>query len=116
MKSYGVTIQLKATEQYFPVILCIVLNKVVLISLPYSQTCPSVRIITPWQKHLIKKNFQSSSDQLKQFSKKSFSSTEEERASDDKKILNVTIMFLVYLENFVNNLLDKKYSLSSAEL
>ena len=52
----------------------------------------------------------------KQFSKISFSSTEEERASDDETILNVTIIFLVYLENFVNNLLDKKYSLSSAEL
>ena len=52
----------------------------------------------------------------KQFSKKSFSSTEEERASDDKTILNVTIIFLVYLENFVNNFLDKKYSLSSAEM
>ena len=52
----------------------------------------------------------------KQFSKKSFSSTEEERASDDKTILNVTIIFLVYLENFVNNLLDQKYSLSSAEM
>ena len=52
----------------------------------------------------------------KQFSKKSFSSTEEERASDDKTILNVTIIFLVYLENFVNNFLDKKYSISSAEL
>ena len=52
----------------------------------------------------------------KQFSKKSFSSTEEERASDDKMILNVTIIFLVYLENFVNNFLDQKYSLSSAEM
>ena len=30
MKSYGVTIQLKATKQYFPVILFIVLYKVVL--------------------------------------------------------------------------------------
>ena len=29
-KSYGVTIQLKATKQYFPVILFIVLYKVVL--------------------------------------------------------------------------------------
>ena len=52
----------------------------------------------------------------KQFSKKSFSSTEEERASDDKMILNVTIIFLVYLENFVNNFFDQKYSLSSAEM
>ena len=52
----------------------------------------------------------------KQFSKKSFSSTEEGRASDDKTILNVTIIFLVYLENFVNNFLDQKYSLSSAEM
>ena len=25
MKSYGVTIQMKATEQYFPVVLCIML-------------------------------------------------------------------------------------------
>ena len=32
MKSYGVTIQLKATEQYFPVVLFIVLYKVVLTS------------------------------------------------------------------------------------
>ena len=30
MKSYGVTIQVKATEQYFPVVLCIMLCKVVL--------------------------------------------------------------------------------------
>ena len=30
MKSYGVTIQLKATEQYFPVVLFIMLHKVVL--------------------------------------------------------------------------------------
>ena len=29
MKSYGVTIQIKATEQYFPVVLFIVLYKVV---------------------------------------------------------------------------------------
>ena len=29
MKSYGVTIQLKATEQYFPVVLFIMLHKVV---------------------------------------------------------------------------------------
>ena len=30
MKSYGVTIQMKATEQYFPVVLLIMLYKVVL--------------------------------------------------------------------------------------
>ena len=30
MKSYGVTIQMKATEQYFPMILFIILYKVVL--------------------------------------------------------------------------------------
>ena len=30
MKSYGVTIQMKATEQYFPVVLFIMLYKVVL--------------------------------------------------------------------------------------
>ena len=30
MKSYGVIIQIKATEQYFPVVLFIKLNKVVL--------------------------------------------------------------------------------------
>ena len=30
MKSYGVIIQMKATEQYFPVVLFIILNKVVL--------------------------------------------------------------------------------------
>ena len=30
MKSYDVTIQMKATEQYFPVVLFIILNKVVL--------------------------------------------------------------------------------------
>ena len=29
MKSYGVTIQIKATEQYFPVVLLIMLYKVV---------------------------------------------------------------------------------------
>ena len=31
MKSYGVTIQMKATEHYFPVVLFIMLYKVVLI-------------------------------------------------------------------------------------
>ena len=30
MKSYGVTIQMKATEQFFPVVLLIMLHKVVL--------------------------------------------------------------------------------------
>ena len=30
MKSYGVTIQMKATKQYFPVVLFIILYKVVL--------------------------------------------------------------------------------------
>ena len=30
MKSYGVTIQMKATEQYFPVVLFIILYKVIL--------------------------------------------------------------------------------------
>ena len=30
MKSYGVTIQMKATEQYFPVVLFVMLYKVVL--------------------------------------------------------------------------------------
>ena len=30
MKSYGVTIQMKATEQYFPVVLFIMLHKIVL--------------------------------------------------------------------------------------
>ena len=30
MKSYGVAIQMKATEQYFPVVLFIILHKVVL--------------------------------------------------------------------------------------
>ena len=30
MESYGVTIQLKATEQYFPVVLFIMLYKIVL--------------------------------------------------------------------------------------
>ena len=30
MKSYGVTIQMKAIEQYFPVVLFIMLHKVVL--------------------------------------------------------------------------------------
>ena len=34
MKSYGVTIQMKATEQYFPVVLFIMLYKVVLTSKP----------------------------------------------------------------------------------
>ena len=32
MKSYSVTIQMKATEQYFPVVLFIMLSKVVLTS------------------------------------------------------------------------------------
>ena len=32
MKSYGVTIQMKATEQYFPVVLFVMLYKVVLLS------------------------------------------------------------------------------------
>ena len=30
MKTYGVTIQIKATEQYFPVVLFVLLYKVVL--------------------------------------------------------------------------------------
>ena len=30
MKSYGVTIQMKATEQYFPVVLFIMFDKVIL--------------------------------------------------------------------------------------
>ena len=30
MKSYGVTIQMKATEQYFPMVLFIILYKVIL--------------------------------------------------------------------------------------
>ena len=30
MKSYGMTVQMKATEQYFPVVLLIMLYKVVL--------------------------------------------------------------------------------------
>ena len=30
MKSYGVTIQMKATEQYFPVVLFIMMYKVIL--------------------------------------------------------------------------------------
>ena len=30
MKSYGVTIQMKATEQYFPVVMFIMLYKVIL--------------------------------------------------------------------------------------
>ena len=30
MKSYGVTIQMKATEQYFPVVVFIILYKVIL--------------------------------------------------------------------------------------
>ena len=57
-----------SNESYWAVlslVLRIMLYKVVLTSLLYSQTCPSVRIITPWHKHLIKKNFQSSSDWLK---------------------------------------------------
>ena len=33
MKSYRVTIQMKATEQYFPVVLFVMLYKVVLLSL-----------------------------------------------------------------------------------
>ena len=32
MKSYGVTIQMKATEQYFPVVLFIMLYQVVIMS------------------------------------------------------------------------------------
>ena len=46
MKSYGVTIQVKATEKYFPVVLLIILHKVVLtifrwycLSLHTSQGC-----------------------------------------------------------------------------
>ena len=33
MKPHGVTIQMKATEQYFPVVLFVMLYKVVLLSL-----------------------------------------------------------------------------------
>ena len=38
MKSYGVTIQMKATEQYFPVVLFIILYKVVLWMKSYGVT------------------------------------------------------------------------------
>ena len=38
MKSYGVTIQMKATEQYFPVVLFIILCKVVLWMKSYGVT------------------------------------------------------------------------------
>jgi len=37
MKSYSVTIQMKATEQYFPVVLFIMLYKVVLTSDPVDE-------------------------------------------------------------------------------
>ena len=39
MKSYGVTIQMKATEQYFPVVLFIMLYKVVLKSVDEILLC-----------------------------------------------------------------------------
>ena len=38
MKSYSVTIQMKATEQYFPVVLFIILYKVVLWMKSYGMT------------------------------------------------------------------------------
>jgi len=38
MKSYGVTIRMKATEQYFPVVLFIMLYKVVLTSESVDET------------------------------------------------------------------------------
>ena len=38
MKSYGVTIQMKASEQYFPVVLFIILYKVVLWMKSYGMT------------------------------------------------------------------------------
>ena len=38
MKSYGVTIQMKATEQYFPLVLFIILYKVVLWMKSYGVT------------------------------------------------------------------------------
>ena len=44
MKSYGVTIQMKATEQYFPVVLFIMLYKVVL-------TLEFVGILPVWCDH-----------------------------------------------------------------
>ena len=37
MKSYGVTIQVKATEQYFPVVLFIMLYKVILTFAPVDE-------------------------------------------------------------------------------
>ena len=39
MKSYGVTTQMKATEQYFPVVLFIMLYKVVLILTLWTKSC-----------------------------------------------------------------------------
>ena len=39
MKSYGVTIQMKATEQYFPVVLFIMLYEVVLKSVDEILLC-----------------------------------------------------------------------------
>ena len=152
MKSLSVTIQMKATEQYFPVVLFIMLYKVVLTFesvdeilkcdhsnegywtvLSYGTVYCAVQggsyflsLLTNMplckNNHTTAQAFNKEKLSVlrvidsKQFSKISFSSTEEERASDDETILNVTIIFLVYLENFVNNLLDKKYSLSSAEL
>ena len=44
MKSYGVTIQMKATEQYFPVVLFIMLYKVV-------RTLDFVDILHVWCDH-----------------------------------------------------------------
>ena len=79
----------QATELYFPVILYVALNKVVLTSLFYSQMCPSVRTITVFNKQKLAHLKWSTQNN---FLKKSFSSTEEERASDDKMILNVTII------------------------
>ena len=44
MKPHGVTIQMKATEQYFPVVLFVMLYKVVLLSLWMKSYCVTIQM------------------------------------------------------------------------
>ena len=54
MKSYGVTIQVKATEQYFPVVLFIMLYKVVL---TFAWVCGWNPMVWPFKWKLLSSTF-----------------------------------------------------------
>ena len=54
MKFYSVTIQMKATEQYFPVVLFIILYKVVL---TFESVDEIIRSVSPYKWKLFKQYF-----------------------------------------------------------